>query len=147
MRCGWATADHSTGRSNLVRGPRRRRMNPFPVHVVGYNPLAANNPLERLIDIRDDIANCSLVPERNMRLKAARRAYYEVGSRWTTSQIPFKWKRAASPCHVQNAAPSGIEAFVPTRKDFDMLDTVVASFGRLAVRGKAGEEKIPMGLR
>ena len=51
--------------------------------------------------------------------------------------VPFKWKRASFICHVVNASVSGIEAFVPSGSDYVQIDKVVASFGRLALRGKA----------
>ena len=44
-------------------------------------------------------------------------------------------------CRVQNAGLGGIEGFVPTDAGYKLLDSTIASVGRLAMQGRACEKK------
>ena len=86
-------------------------------------------------------ANCSYTAERKEGQKAVRQAFQQVGTFWTELGIPWKWKRSMFICRVQNAGLSGIETFLPTDRDYRMLDCTIASVGRLALRGKACDKE------
>ena len=44
-----------------------------------------------------------------LRVAAAKRAFFELGSCWSKPGIPMRWRRCVLLCRVVNAALSGVE--------------------------------------
>eukprot|EP00969_Alexandrium_andersonii_P063085 2778014-Alexandrium_andersonii.AAC.1 len=51
--------------------------------------------------------------------------------------MPWRWKRTILICKVQNTALSAVECFLPSEAQHRRLDSIVAYYARVAMRGKA----------
>ena len=60
-----------------------------------------------------------------------------MGSFWSAARIPWRWKRTVLLGRVVNSAFSSVEAFLPTKRQYDTLDAAIASLARIAMRGRA----------
>ena len=82
-------------------------------------------------------ADASTQSEIQARLSAVHRAYYKRGSLWGKSGIPYRLRRLYLINDIQNAAFSGLEAFVVSSRQASQLDGAVAKVCRVAMRGNA----------
>eukprot|EP00959_Pyramimonas_sp_CCMP1952_P066001 1377894-Pyramimonas_sp.AAC.1 len=76
-------------------------------------------------------------PELVSRLDALRAGWYSMGAFWSFSGVPRRLLRATFINKIYNTALSGIEAWVPTKREITRLSSAVASHARRAMRGQA----------
>ena len=66
-------------------------------------------------------------------------AYLSMGSFWSKG-APWKHRRLMLISKIQNTALAGVEAYLPTAKQHEQLDAMVARYARKALRGKAARD-------
>ena len=78
--------------------------------------------------------------ELEVRVAATKAAVYQLGAFWYQKGIPGRWRRTVFTSAVLNTALSGIECFLPTDKQYDILSSLVAQLARKAMHGQASWE-------
>ena len=75
--------------------------------------------------------------ELGARIKAVKAAYSRLGAFWVQENVPWRWRRSVFLGTVVNTALAGIEAFLPSKAQYDKLSMLVAQLGRRSMLGKA----------
>ena len=75
-------------------------------------------------------------PERDERIKTAKRICWSLGSFWF-SRVPFRSKRVLFFCLVFSALLSGLESLVLSASDAKAFDSIILALGRRVLCGRA----------
>eukprot|EP00959_Pyramimonas_sp_CCMP1952_P348849 7308966-Pyramimonas_sp.AAC.1 len=74
--------------------------------------------------------------EISRRIQATAESYYALGQIWPL-ELPFRWKQTMFLSFAQNAALTGLEPMLLTKRQYRELDSLLARYGRRALQGKA----------
>ena len=84
----------------------------------------------------------SVAHELPRRRQATMTAFYSVGQLWYESRVPWRLKRCFFIGRVVNTALSGIEAFCPSKAQYQSLTSLVTCLARRVMAGQRREGKI-----